>query len=306
MLIENIRFTDERAGDVEVDLLLFLADCGIATIEVKGGRVEYSDGEWWSVTSRGRRRIRPIEQARRAKHALRGYFGRHSEWGHSLPKTEWFVALPNTTVTGDIGPEGRREQLIGYDDLDTVVQRIKVALTDSATGGHVPSAIDVELALALLRGSPDAALRSSIESARIRGWGAPMLLGLVAAGTGYAAGMSGTALAPAVGVAAVLGGAALSAIQPSSRKRAAFIGAGFAALSVLGGVGVHGLLEARTTTAEQCQVGYVECLPVLSDLDCSQINGVVRVTGVDVYRLDADGDGLGCEWNVSAGTETTG
>lgn len=44
-----------------------------------------------------------------------------------------------------------------------------------------------------------------------------------------------------------------------------------------------------------CQVGYDPCLPVVADLDCSDINGSVRVTGDDPYRLDRDGDGIGCE-----------
>jgi hypothetical protein len=47
-----------------------------------------------------------------------------------------------------------------------------------------------------------------------------------------------------------------------------------------------------------CEPGYSPCLPVESDLDCSQIpdsKKPIHVTGSDPYRLDADGDGLGCE-----------
>lgn len=44
-----------------------------------------------------------------------------------------------------------------------------------------------------------------------------------------------------------------------------------------------------------CMTGYSPCLPVVSDLDCGEINGPVRVTGSDPYRLDADGDGIGCD-----------
>lgn len=44
-----------------------------------------------------------------------------------------------------------------------------------------------------------------------------------------------------------------------------------------------------------CMAGYSPCLPVVSDLDCGEINGPVRVTGSDPYRLDADGDGIGCD-----------
>jgi hypothetical protein len=47
-----------------------------------------------------------------------------------------------------------------------------------------------------------------------------------------------------------------------------------------------------------CEPGYSPCLPVVSDLDCSQIpdsKKPIHVTGSDPYRLDGDGDGLGCE-----------
>jgi endonuclease YncB( thermonuclease family) len=44
-----------------------------------------------------------------------------------------------------------------------------------------------------------------------------------------------------------------------------------------------------------CMTGYSPCLPIVADLDCSDINHPVHVTGSDPYRLDADGDGVGCE-----------
>lgn len=44
-----------------------------------------------------------------------------------------------------------------------------------------------------------------------------------------------------------------------------------------------------------CSTGYLPCLPAGPDLDCADVNGPVRVTGNDPYRLDADGDGWGCD-----------
>jgi hypothetical protein len=47
-----------------------------------------------------------------------------------------------------------------------------------------------------------------------------------------------------------------------------------------------------------CEPGYDPCLPVAGDLDCGDIAAAkkpVHVTGSDPYRLDGDGDGLGCE-----------
>jgi micrococcal nuclease len=47
--------------------------------------------------------------------------------------------------------------------------------------------------------------------------------------------------------------------------------------------------------SRRCAPGYRPCLPVRVDLDCSQVDGPVRVTGADPYHLDADGDGIACE-----------
>lgn len=47
-----------------------------------------------------------------------------------------------------------------------------------------------------------------------------------------------------------------------------------------------------------CEHGYSPCLPKVGDLDCADIPDAkkpVHVTGRDPYRLDADGDGVGCE-----------
>jgi hypothetical protein len=56
---------------------------------------------------------------------------------------------------------------------------------------------------------------------------------------------------------------------------------------------------ARPVTSPQasadCMTGYSPCLPIVADLDCGEVNGPIRVSGSDPYRLDADGDGVACE-----------
>ncbi|GAB4083614.1 hypothetical protein GCM10028784_02440 [Myceligenerans cantabricum] len=52
-----------------------------------------------------------------------------------------------------------------------------------------------------------------------------------------------------------------------------------------------------------CDPNYSGCVPVASDVDCAggsgdgpaYASGPVRVTGADIYGLDSDGDGVGCE-----------
>ena len=53
----------------------------------------------------------------------------------------------------------------------------------------------------------------------------------------------------------------------------------------------------KQPTGKGCEPGYRPCLPIVDDLNCDDLDSSqkpVRVTGDDPYRLDADGDGLGC------------
>jgi hypothetical protein len=53
-----------------------------------------------------------------------------------------------------------------------------------------------------------------------------------------------------------------------------------------------------SSSGSGCEPGYSPCLPIVSDLNCSDIpdsKKPIHVTGSDPYNLDADGDGLGCE-----------
>lgn len=52
-----------------------------------------------------------------------------------------------------------------------------------------------------------------------------------------------------------------------------------------------------------CDPNYSGCVPVASDVDCAggsgngpaYVRGPIYVIGVDIYDLDRDGDGVGCE-----------
>jgi hypothetical protein len=61
----------------------------------------------------------------------------------------------------------------------------------------------------------------------------------------------------------------------------------------------------RPAVSRNCTPGYSPCIPPASDVDCAGGSGngpeytrpgvSYRVTGSDLYGLDADGDGIGCE-----------
>jgi hypothetical protein len=59
-----------------------------------------------------------------------------------------------------------------------------------------------------------------------------------------------------------------------------------------------------TKETQQCDPNYSgACVPIASDVDCAggsgngpaYVQGPVEVTGTDIYGLDSDGDGIGCE-----------
>ena len=55
--------------------------------------------------------------------------------------------------------------------------------------------------------------------------------------------------------------------------------------------------------SSSCDPNYSGCVPIASDVDCAggsgngpaYVSGPVRVIGSDIYGLDRDGDGIGCE-----------
>ncbi len=68
-------------------------------------------------------------------------------------------------------------------------------------------------------------------------------------------------------------------------------------------VTVVGTKVEEETSGSGCDPNYSGCVPIASDVDCSggsgngpeYVAGPVTVTGSDIYRLDADNDGIGCE-----------
>lgn len=68
-------------------------------------------------------------------------------------------------------------------------------------------------------------------------------------------------------------------------------------------VGTRERPEPEPEPASTCDPNYSGCVPIASDVDCAggsgdgpaYVSGPVRVTGVDIYDLDSDGDGYGCE-----------
>lgn len=66
------------------------------------------------------------------------------------------------------------------------------------------------------------------------------------------------------------------------------------------------VVAVGTKETQQCDPNYSgACVPIASDVDCGSgsgsgngpayVQGPVQVIGTDIYGLDRDGDGIGCE-----------
>jgi hypothetical protein len=63
------------------------------------------------------------------------------------------------------------------------------------------------------------------------------------------------------------------------------------------------MLLSTPAIAQDCDPNYDPCVPVATDVDCAggngngpaYVEGPVTVIGRDIYGLDRDGNGIGCE-----------
>ena len=155
VLMHGVRFTDFEHGEVEIDLLVLMPDRGALAIEVKGGAVSYREGRWRQTDAGGSHVIDPARQGRHGVYALRRYVERQPTWSRGHLRAGWMIALPYTHVTGDMGPEGRRDLLIGEQDLDEIAGFAFDRLGRADVRTPLPATGWLEAVVGLLRGVGD-------------------------------------------------------------------------------------------------------------------------------------------------------
>ena len=155
VLLHGVRFTDPTHGEVEIDLLILMPDCGAAVIEVKGGHVTFTQGEWRQSDASGSRQIHPILQARNGVYALKRYLEAQPNWSRGALRAGWLLAFPYLTVTGAMGPEARRDLILGREDLPDAAANTYERLWSPEFQTPLPADGWVEAALDLLLGAPD-------------------------------------------------------------------------------------------------------------------------------------------------------
>lgn len=158
LLLANLRLTTQTK-DHELDIVALLPDAGIVVLEVKGGSVSRDvEGTWWTGNARNprRQRIRPVDQARGGKYALREYVERDPRWrDSSRTRVRWghMVVLPFTEVHEDFAtPDCPRRMLAGQHDLPDLARQVRALALRQESGHRTPTEEDIALILEILTG----------------------------------------------------------------------------------------------------------------------------------------------------------
>ena len=126
LLGAGVRITRDGV-DREIDVLVGLAGHGVVALEVKGGKVWLEEGGWRQHRNGAVRRIDPVEQVRIATYALRSYVDGDARWARRRIRWTHGVVLPHVAVHDDFAtPQCAREAILGRDDLDDVVPRLRL------------------------------------------------------------------------------------------------------------------------------------------------------------------------------------
>ena len=155
VMMHGLRISDPVDGDVEIDITILMPDRGIAVIEVKGGYVSYADGQVRQTGADGAHVIDPAGQAAKETRALKRFIERQPGWSRGQIRAGWLVAIPYTTVSTNLGPQLRREVLIGQNDLDDAAGRIFDRLSEVNLQAGLPKGDWVQSAMDHLLGVLD-------------------------------------------------------------------------------------------------------------------------------------------------------
>ncbi|WP_202977026.1 nuclease-related domain-containing DEAD/DEAH box helicase [Ornithinimicrobium flavum] len=156
VVLANLRLTDHHQ-DHEADLVVLMPGAGLVVVEVKGGSVEVDGDGRWSQHGGGRsRRIDPVGQARRSKHALREYVQADPRWrDSSRTRVRWAhtVVTPYSSVPDDFSlPDCGRDMIHGREDQPHLAQRVRAVARSQETNWREPTRDDVDLVVEILSG----------------------------------------------------------------------------------------------------------------------------------------------------------
>ena len=155
VLLANVRLTSQRK-DHELDIVVLMPDVGIVVVEVKGGSVSVdAQGQWWSGGGTRKSRVRPVEQCRDGKYALREFIEADPRWRNHRSRVRFghAVVVPFTDLADDFATtDCPRWMISGSRDLDDLAGRIHDVAAMQENEQRVPSDGDIALVVEILTG----------------------------------------------------------------------------------------------------------------------------------------------------------
>lgn len=155
VLLANVRLTSQRK-DHELDIVVLMPDVGIVVVEVKGGSVSVdAQGHWWSGGGTRKSRVRPVEQCRDGKYALREFIEADPRWRNRRSRVRFghAVVVPFTDLADDFATtDCPRWMISGSRDLDDLAGRIHDVAAMQENEQRVPSDGDIALVVEILTG----------------------------------------------------------------------------------------------------------------------------------------------------------
>ena len=155
VLLSNVRITD-HAKDHELDLVALMPGAGIVALEVKGGSVWHDGTDWRQATGKRDKLIRPVDQARGGRYAVREYVEHDPRWrDSSRSRVRWAhaVVLPHTRLPEDFAtPDAPRWSVVDATQLDDLAGSLWDIPAQQESGHRTPDHDDVDLVIEILRG----------------------------------------------------------------------------------------------------------------------------------------------------------
>jgi hypothetical protein len=113
----------------EADFVILHKNKGFIVIEVKFGEITYQDGKWfWSKQNSQLKELRknPIWQASSAKHDILNLYKEKYDNNYVPVIADYAISFPTSRqIKGDLPPEINRSQILLYDDLFNLEEKIK-------------------------------------------------------------------------------------------------------------------------------------------------------------------------------------
>ena len=168
VLLHGLRITDPVDGDVEIDLVVLMPDCGAVVIEVKGGHVDFADGAVRQTGASGTQQIDPAGQAAKCARALARFVERQPDWSRGRLRVIWQVALAYSRAPHGLGPTLPAHVLLDQPLISEAAPLLFDRLLAGANRAPLPAEGWVEAALDHLIGGPSDEPASLLVPALVR------------------------------------------------------------------------------------------------------------------------------------------